>query len=183
MRALQVVYSFNGDLSKWDVSCVQTMNCMFNGATSFNGDVSKCDVLKLTHTTGWLRCLVVWLFDRLVGCLVSLLLACLSASMLGWLVVCLLCCLLGWSLACLVTWFLLVCLFVWCMLSCAWNCPLKVIASTVHVDRSGSGTYQIWSTWLAISGACVKHYQHERYVRRCSFVQQRPVGVGRVKHD
>ena len=97
---------------------------MFNGATSFNGDVSKCDVLKLTHTTGWLRCLVVWLFDRLIGCLVSLLFACLFASMLAWLVVCLLCCLLAWLVACLfgylvVAWLLFVCLFVCLMLSCA----------------------------------------------------------------
>ena len=40
--------SFNGDLSKWDVSKVTDMQYMFNGATSFNGDLSKWDVSKVT---------------------------------------------------------------------------------------------------------------------------------------
>ena len=36
-------YSFNGDLSKWDVSKVVDMSSMFRSATSFNGDISKWD--------------------------------------------------------------------------------------------------------------------------------------------
>ena len=40
--------SFNGDLSKWDVSKVTDMSAMFDGATSFNGDLSKWDVSKVT---------------------------------------------------------------------------------------------------------------------------------------
>ena len=34
---------FNGDISKWDVSGVQTMECMFTGCYYFNGDISKWD--------------------------------------------------------------------------------------------------------------------------------------------
>merc|ERR1719201_1825059 len=40
--------SFNGDLSKWDVSRVTYMQGMFEGALSFNGDLSKWDVSKVT---------------------------------------------------------------------------------------------------------------------------------------
>merc|ERR1719269_369579 len=40
--------SFNGDLSKWDVSSVITMFGMFYGASSFNGDLSKWDVSSVT---------------------------------------------------------------------------------------------------------------------------------------
>ena len=36
--------SFNGDVSKWDVSRVATMWGVFNGATSFNIDISQWDV-------------------------------------------------------------------------------------------------------------------------------------------
>jgi len=36
--------SFNGDISKWDVSNVKNMGCMFAGATSFNQDISNWDV-------------------------------------------------------------------------------------------------------------------------------------------
>ena len=33
--------SFNGDLSKWDVSKVTDMNQMFSCAKSFNGDIKS----------------------------------------------------------------------------------------------------------------------------------------------
>ena len=33
--------SFNGDLSKWDVSSVTDMGYMFDEASEFNGDLSK----------------------------------------------------------------------------------------------------------------------------------------------
>ena len=36
--------SFNGDISKWDVSSVEDMSAMFWGATFFNRDISKWDV-------------------------------------------------------------------------------------------------------------------------------------------
>ncbi|NME69785.1 BspA family leucine-rich repeat surface protein [Flammeovirga aprica] len=41
--------SFNGDLSKWDVSKVKNMSYMFEGATSFNGDLSSWDVSSVTR--------------------------------------------------------------------------------------------------------------------------------------
>merc|ERR1712048_779545 len=41
-------YSFNGDLSKWDVSSVTSMTSMFSQATLFNGDLSKWDVSSVT---------------------------------------------------------------------------------------------------------------------------------------
>merc|ERR1712032_844078 len=40
--------SFNGDLSKWDVSSVTNMKEMFAAASSFNGDVSKWDVSSVS---------------------------------------------------------------------------------------------------------------------------------------
>merc|ERR1719271_2419836 len=39
--------SFNGDISKWDVSSVTDMESMFS-ITSFNGDISKWDVSRVT---------------------------------------------------------------------------------------------------------------------------------------
>ena len=42
-------WSFNSDVSKWDVSRVTTMSYMFNGASSFNSDVSKWDVSRVTN--------------------------------------------------------------------------------------------------------------------------------------
>eukprot|EP00931_Biecheleriopsis_adriatica_P037615 TRINITY_DN21565_c0_g2_i1.p2 TRINITY_DN21565_c0_g2~~TRINITY_DN21565_c0_g2_i1.p2 ORF type:complete len:105 (+),score=17.12 TRINITY_DN21565_c0_g2_i1:44-316(+) len=39
--------SFNGDISKWDVSKVTNMRDMFSFATSFNGDISKWDVSRV----------------------------------------------------------------------------------------------------------------------------------------
>ena len=45
MRAiLRTYYSFNGDLSAWDVSNVTYMTRMFFGVTAFNGDLSSWDV-------------------------------------------------------------------------------------------------------------------------------------------
>ena len=38
------VRSFNGDISKWNMSSVKDMSLMFFGATSFDGDQSKWDV-------------------------------------------------------------------------------------------------------------------------------------------
>jgi hypothetical protein len=35
---------FNEDISRWNVSNVVDMSCMFDGATSFSGDLSCCDV-------------------------------------------------------------------------------------------------------------------------------------------
>ena len=46
--------SFNGDLSKWDVTKVTDMSLMFYGASSVNGDISKLNVaMSLT----WFACL------------------------------------------------------------------------------------------------------------------------------
>ncbi|WP_143421754.1 BspA family leucine-rich repeat surface protein, partial [Helicobacter pullorum] len=39
--------SFNADISGWDVSGVKYMSNMFNGAISFNQDISKWDVSKV----------------------------------------------------------------------------------------------------------------------------------------
>ena len=38
----------NGDISKWDVSRVTTMEQMFSHASAFNGDISKWDVSRVT---------------------------------------------------------------------------------------------------------------------------------------
>merc|ERR1719174_2142511 len=40
--------SFNGDISKWDVSKVILMAGMFASASSFNGDISKWEVSRVT---------------------------------------------------------------------------------------------------------------------------------------
>ena len=40
--------SFNGDISNWDVSSVKDMTDMFSSAKEFNGDISKWDVLRVT---------------------------------------------------------------------------------------------------------------------------------------
>ena len=47
--------SFNGDLSKWDVSKVKYMNNMFYYASSFNGDISNWNVSNVTimHEMFW----------------------------------------------------------------------------------------------------------------------------------
>merc|ERR1711970_576152 len=44
--------SFNGDLSKWDVSKVTDMSGMFYQASSFNGDLSKWDVSRVGSKLG-----------------------------------------------------------------------------------------------------------------------------------
>ena len=41
---------FNGDISKWDVSNVESMNQMFY-KSEFNGDISNWDVSKVTSHT------------------------------------------------------------------------------------------------------------------------------------
>ena len=42
------LHTFNGNISKWDVSKVTNMYSMFNGATSFNQDISEWKVGKVT---------------------------------------------------------------------------------------------------------------------------------------
>merc|ERR1719331_3064641 len=44
--------SFNGDISKWDVSSVTNMGGMFHSASKFNADISKWDVSKGTNMGG-----------------------------------------------------------------------------------------------------------------------------------
>ena len=45
--------SFNGGISKWDVSSVTNMNGMFCGETSFNGDLSNWDVSRVDNMDYW----------------------------------------------------------------------------------------------------------------------------------
>merc|ERR1719353_2855671 len=47
--------SFNGDLSKWDVSRVTDMTTMFRNARSFNRDISKWDVSSVTNMDSMFR--------------------------------------------------------------------------------------------------------------------------------
>src|SRR5574344_451172 len=42
---------FNGDISKWDVSNVTDMACMFSGAKKFNSDIGNWDISKVTDMT------------------------------------------------------------------------------------------------------------------------------------
>ena len=44
--------SFNGDISKWDVSRVNSMNNMFMSAKSFNSDISNWDVSSVSDMYG-----------------------------------------------------------------------------------------------------------------------------------
>ena len=44
--------SFNGDISKWNVSKVTNMGAMFQAAVSFNGDISGWDVSNVTVMGG-----------------------------------------------------------------------------------------------------------------------------------
>ena len=44
--------SFNGDISKWDVSSVKSMSVMFSMAVKFNGDISKWDVSLVFNMYG-----------------------------------------------------------------------------------------------------------------------------------
>merc|ERR1719183_142695 len=41
--------SFTGDISRWDVRSVRTMEGMFQGARSFNIDMAKWDVSSVTN--------------------------------------------------------------------------------------------------------------------------------------
>ena len=43
--------SFNGDVSKWDMSWVTDMSGMFDGASSFDGDLSNWD----TSSVKWMN--------------------------------------------------------------------------------------------------------------------------------
>ena len=47
----QILQSFNGDISEWDVSSVEDMRYMFKDATSFNGNISDWDVSNVTNMT------------------------------------------------------------------------------------------------------------------------------------
>ena len=42
------VETFNGDISKWDVSSVTHMTGMFDSTTTANGDISKWDVSSVS---------------------------------------------------------------------------------------------------------------------------------------
>lgn len=42
---------FNGDISQWDVSCVETMSNMFHGS-QFNGDISRWNVSSVVSMWG-----------------------------------------------------------------------------------------------------------------------------------
>ena len=44
----QKLQGFNGDISKWDVSNVKSMECMFMNSY-FNGDISKWDTSKVEN--------------------------------------------------------------------------------------------------------------------------------------
>ena len=41
--------SYNGDLSSWNVSNVEIMECMFSDAASYNGDLSSWDVSNVVN--------------------------------------------------------------------------------------------------------------------------------------
>jgi len=51
-RMFEGAGSFNGDLGEWNVSNVRLMNEMFRGAGSFNGDLSEWDVSKVETMRG-----------------------------------------------------------------------------------------------------------------------------------
>ena len=48
MRNMLSNMKFHGDISQWDVSRVTSMSGMFWFATSFNSDISKWDVSRVT---------------------------------------------------------------------------------------------------------------------------------------
>ena len=49
---LYQAYSFNGVVSKWDVSKVRDTNSMFYEASNFNNDVSKWDTSSVEDMNG-----------------------------------------------------------------------------------------------------------------------------------
>lgn len=49
-----ILYKFNGDISKWDVSNVKNMSGMFAGS-QFNGDISKWNVGRVEDMSGMFR--------------------------------------------------------------------------------------------------------------------------------
>ena len=49
------LYQFNGDISKWNVSNVINMQCMFFGNPDFNGNISNWDVSRVKNMS-WLFC-------------------------------------------------------------------------------------------------------------------------------
>ena len=51
----KAAYSFNSDLSKWDVSQITNMEGMFSDAVSFNSDLSKWDVSQSTNMKGMFK--------------------------------------------------------------------------------------------------------------------------------
>ena len=55
MVCLLMHTTFNGDLSKWDVSNVTNMDSMFHDAESFNGDLSKWNVSNVTNMNDMFR--------------------------------------------------------------------------------------------------------------------------------
>ena len=48
-RMFDSASSFNGDISRWDVSLVTDMSRMFDSASSFNGDISSWDVSSVDN--------------------------------------------------------------------------------------------------------------------------------------
>ena len=56
---------FNGDISKWDVSNVTSMEWMFFNAEYFNGDISKWNVSNVVNMSGMFYC--VENFDSDIG--------------------------------------------------------------------------------------------------------------------
>ena len=45
----KIFENFNGDISQWDVSNVENMNCMFWGCKKFNCDLSSWDVSNVKY--------------------------------------------------------------------------------------------------------------------------------------
>jgi len=56
MRVMFCVTTFNGDISDWDVSNVKDMSGMFCGAKKFNQDISRWEVGSVTNMNGMFYC-------------------------------------------------------------------------------------------------------------------------------
>ena len=52
----ELLRSFNGDISEWDVSNVKDMSGMFCGAKKFNQDISRWEVGSVTNMNGMFYC-------------------------------------------------------------------------------------------------------------------------------